>query len=177
MIKAVAISFVLCMAFLLAWIWRPRATLKPAVWMLLIAYGVLGGWALWFGLFAPPDQEPAAFQYWKPTILYWSLSSILIAAPLLGFGEPVKIILGTYFAFSTKEWRLLNRVFAGLFAALGSINLLVAFTSTEGYWTGFKYSCSVLILFIILFRLSFVWIETMGRMAAYLYGRLKAYFS
>ena len=144
--------------------------------MLLISYLLLGGWALWFGLYAAPEQEPAAFVHLKPTIMYWVLSLILIVAPLLGSDYPIKVVLGTYFVFSSREWRWMNLGFAVLFTALGTANLLAAFTASESDWVGFKFSCMVNVMFIFLARLSFIWVETAGRIIVYLHQRAKAFF-
>ena len=74
---------------LIAWLWRPRQAAGPSAWILLIAFGALGAWALWFGLYAHPG-EPAGFAFWKPTVLYWTLAAIMIMAPLLGWGTETR---------------------------------------------------------------------------------------
>jgi intracellular septation protein len=173
---ALALSALIGLALLLAWRWRPRHPPEPAVWILLACYVLLGAWALCFGAYLGVDREPAGLQVWKPTIVYWLLALVLLLAPPLGLGLPVKAILGTYFAFSSKEWRWLNRGFAILFTAIGSVNLLVAFTGSESEWIGFKYACMVNVLIIILLRLSFVWVDLAGRVGALLYTRAKSYF-
>jgi intracellular septation protein A len=161
---------------LLCWVWRPRQAMEPGVRLLLVAYALLGGWALWFGLLAPHGQEPARFAFWKPTVLYWGLAGILLAAPALGWGYPAKAVIGTYFAFSNREWRWINLAFVALCAALGGFNLFVAFTSSRGEWEGFKFGCLVNVLGLLLLRLTFVWLDTLVRIGAYLYGRAKALF-
>jgi hypothetical protein len=42
-----------------------------------LAFGALGAWALWFGLYAHPG-EPRDSKFWKPTVLYWTLAAIMI---------------------------------------------------------------------------------------------------
>lgn len=176
MIQAAEVTCLVCVALLISWLWRPRQAVEPGVWMLLISYALLGGWALWFGLYSAQGQEPAGFVFWKPTVMYWVLAIILIAAPLLGGGYPIKAIFGTFFLLSNTQWRWMNGGFAALFALLGGVNLLVAFNLSEGNWIGFKYSCMVNVLFILLFRLNFVWLDTVSRVVIYLYGRAKALF-
>jgi intracellular septation protein len=140
-----------------AWLWRPRQAAGPSAWALLIAFAALGAWALWFGLYAH-SGEPAAFAVWRPTVLYWTLAAIMIAGPLLGWGYPVKIIVGAYFALSNREWRWINSGFAALYAILGGVNLWVASESSYKDWVGFKYACMMNLLIIVLFRLNFVWL-------------------
>jgi len=176
MTQAVILTVLLLAALFIAWLWRPRHAVPPMVLMLLISYAALGAWALWFGLYSTPAQEPTGFMFLKPTIVYWVLSIIMFVAPPLGFGYPIKIILGGYFAFSGREWRWLNRGFAVLFAALGSVNLFLAFYSSEADWAGFKFSCMVNLLFALLLRANFVWLDTVGKITAHLYARAKTLF-
>lgn len=161
---------------LLSWVWRPRQAMEPGVGLLLAVYVLLGAWALWFGLLAPDSHEPARFVFWKPTAVYWTLAAILIAAPALGWGYPAKAVIGTFFAFSNREWRWINLGFAALCAALGGFNLFVAFTASRGEWEGFKFGCLVNVLGLLLLRLTFVWLDTLVRIGAYLYGRARALF-
>ena len=118
----------------LAWYWRPRQPLEPGVRFLLATYVVLGAWALWFGLYALPGAEPTALLLIKPTVMYWVLAATLFAAPALGWGYPVKAVFGTYFVFSTTEWRWINRGFALFCAVLGAINLVLATGYSRDDW-------------------------------------------
>jgi intracellular septation protein len=175
MTEAVGITCLIGALLLIAWLWRPQQAAERGVRMLLIGYAVLGGWTLWFALYAP-GQEPAAFVIWKPTVIFWMLAITVIGAPLLGWGHPFKAIFGTFFAFSNRVWRWMNWGSGILFAVLGSVNLLVALMLSEGNWDGFKYSCRVLLMFIILYRLNFVWLDIVGKVVIYLYGRAKVLF-
>jgi len=139
----------------------------------MIAFAALGAWAIWYGLYAHPG-EPASFMIWKPTVLYWTLAAIMIIAPLLGWGYPAKIILGTYFALSTREWRWINRGFAAVYSVMGGVNLLVASEASYKDWVGFKYSCMMNLLIIVLFRLNFVWLPILADVSIYLYRRTTA---
>ncbi len=159
---------------LIAWLWRPRQAAGPSVWTLLIAFGALGAWALWFGLYAH-SGEPAGFVFWKPTVLYWTLAAIIIAAPLFGWDYPVKIIVGTYFALSNREWRWINLGFATMYIIMGGANLWVASESSYKDWVGFKYACMMNLLIIVLFRLNFVWLPLLiEEVSVKLYRRASA---
>jgi len=151
-------------AFLaLAWAWRPRKRIDRGAIALDIAFALLGAWALWFALLSDGAAEPAGFAHWKPTILYWTLAAILVAAPALGQLHPIRYILGTYFVFSRGEWKWMNLGFAILFAILGAVNLYIAYRYDETSWGGFKWGCRINFLFLILLRISFVWMDTLAR--------------
>jgi intracellular septation protein A len=175
MIRSAAITLLLALALWTAWQWRPKQAPEPGVRLLMVFYAALGAWALWFGLFAAPGREPADIVHLKPTIVYWGLALVLFLAPPLHLGYPSKALLGTYFTFSNREWRWINRGIAALFALLGGINLFICLRSTEDEWVGFKFSYMVVVLIIILCRFTFVWLDTFGRIAMHLYTRAKAY--
>ncbi len=158
---------------LCVWLWRPRQASSPSGRVLLVAYGTLGAWAIWFGLYGHAG-EPAQVLHWKPTILYWTLAAILWVMPLLGLGYPAKILLGTYFALSNREWRWINRGFALIYTLLGAVNLVVATQASEKDWVGFKYAIMMNLLIIILFRLNFVWLPLLAEVAIHVYQRTTA---
>ncbi len=172
-----AITLLVGVLLLISWLWRPQQPPERGVRALLIGYAVLGTWALCFGWYAPPGQEPAAFVFWKPTVLCWMLGIVLIVAPLRGAGYPVKAIFGTFFALSNRVWHRMNQAAAALFVVMGAANLLVALNLSEGNWDGFKYSCRVLLMFLILLRLNFVWLDLISRVVVALYRRAKSLFS
>ena len=153
-----------------AWRWRPPQAASPSAWVLLIAFGALGAGALWFDF----HPEPAGFAFWKPTVVYWTLTAIMSIVPPLGGGYPAKIILGNYFALSNREWRWINRGFALLCAVLGGVNLVAASEASYKDWEGFKFSCMVLLLTIVLFRLNFVWLPILAEVSIHLYRRATA---
>jgi len=160
-------------ALLIAWLWRPRQAATPSGWILLGAFAALGAGALWFGLYAP-EGEPAGLGFWKPTILYWTLAAIMIVVPWLGGGYPAKIILGTYFALSNRQWRWINRGLAAVCVIFGGVNLWVAHQSSLKDWEGFKYSLMIFLLVIVLFRLNFVWLPILADVCIYFYRRASA---
>lgn len=168
--SAVIITILLVALLILSWLWRPRVQAERGALLLLMAYALMGGWALWFSFFAP-DQEPPEFGFWKPTIMYWSLATIVFISPWLGWGLPVKAIFGDYFALSPRLWRFMNRTFAILYALLGGINLYTAFNNSTGDWTGLKYGLMMNLLIIILFRINFVWLPILLDVSVHLYQR------
>ena len=158
----------------LAWLLRPRQRMETGVRLLLAAFALLGAWSLWFGVLAPPGAEPAPFRFYKPTILYWTLAAILVAAPLRGWGYPIKAVIGTYIVFSDREWKWINRGFAAAFTILGGVNLFIALTANESDWEGFKWGCMVNLVAVFLLRLTYRWLDAAVRIGAYLLVKLRA---
>ncbi len=172
---AIIVALIVAASLVVSWLWRPRQPLEGGVRLLIVVFGLLGLWALFFGWFAP-GEEPEWFAVWKPTLYFWSLAVVLIVAPFANMGYPVSAIFGTYFALSRNQWRWMNVAFSAAFVLLGAVNLLVAFKLSAGNWEGFKYSLLVLSGFIILLRLNFVWLEIIGRVVIHFYRRIKARF-
>lgn len=151
-------------ALALAWRWRPRGAIEPGVLLLLAVFAAFGAWALAFSLFAPAGlHEPEALAIWKPTILYWTVAFVLLVSPRLGWGVPAKAIVGTYFTFSSLEWRWINRGVAFFCAILGALNIYIATTDELGGWEGFKFASMVNVVGLLLLRLTFLWIDTLVR--------------
>jgi len=174
MMRTAAIVAVLGGALAVAWLWRPHGSRSPAVRALLALYGVLGAWALWFGVLAPGAREPELVQLCKPTVVYWALATLLVVGPLRGWDYPAKWVVGTYFTFSAREWRYINVALAAFLLALGGLNLYVAFTGSRDEWEGYKWSCMANVAAILLLRVTFLWIDSAVRLARYLYGRVRA---
>jgi intracellular septation protein A len=154
-------------------VWRPRQAPSPAAWALLVAFGALGAWAVWIGVYAQ-HSEPPGFAFLKPTIFYWTLATVMGVGPWLGWDYPAKIIVGTYFALSKREWRWINSGLTVIYAVMGAANLLLASRATYNDWVGYKYSLMMNLLIIVLFRLNFVWLPILADVTIYLYRRATA---
>jgi len=161
-------------ALVLAWCWRPRHPVAPGIWILLACYGVLGAGALWLGLRAQPEPESMTLQMWKPTLLYGVLAGVLIYSPLRGWGYPAKAVIGAYFVFSNREWHWINTALAVLCAALGILNIVIAYGYTQDEWNGFRFSCMMNLLALLLLRMAFVWMDLVVRVVVHLYTRTRS---
>ena len=170
--SALAASVMWITPLFVAWLWRPRRPADPSAWVLLVACCALGIWALWFGLYS--HVEPASVVFWKPTVLYWTLALVALGAPLVGWGFPVKIIVGAYFALSNREWRWINRGFAAVCIILGGVNLVVASNVSYRNWVDFKASCLMNLFIIVALRLNFVWLPIIAEVCLQLYRRTRA---
>jgi intracellular septation protein len=167
-----AVSLLWAALLLVAWRWRPSQATTPSAWVLLIAFGALGAGALWVDFFVRP--EPQSFTLWKPTVVYWTLAAIMLVVPPFGGGYPAKIILGNYFMLSNREWRWINRGFGLFCILLGALNLAAAAQASYKEWEGFKWSCMVFLLTVVLFRMMFVWLPILAEVSIHLYRRATA---
>ncbi|MBI5918686.1 MAG: septation protein A [Nitrosomonadales bacterium] len=101
--------------------------------MLWITFGII---AVFGGATLILHDE--TFIKWKPTILYWVFSTVLLFSSLLFNKNPMKALLGDKMALPNHVWTRLNLAWSGFFALLGIINLYVAFNYTTESWVNFK---------------------------------------
>jgi intracellular septation protein len=79
---------------------------------------------------------------WKPTVFYWLAGAAFLASSWIGerplaerlFGRA----LGPEVQVPARLWRRLNWLWAGFCAALGALNLAVAYLASERAWVNFK---------------------------------------
>ena len=103
---------------------------------------VLGGLTL-----ALHDER---FIKWKPTLLYWLFAVVLALAPLLARRNLVRAMMEKGFSAPERVWNYLNLAWVVFFAALGAVNLYVAYHFSLGTWVQFKFwgLTGLLLLFV-----------------------------
>jgi intracellular septation protein len=100
------------------------------LWISLALVTVLGGLTVWL--------HSETFIKWKPTGLYWAMGlSFLISQFLLG-RNLLKLMLGEQLQLPEPVWTRLSLAWAAFFAAMGAINLWVAYTFSTDTWVNFK---------------------------------------
>jgi len=78
------------------------------------------------------------FIKWKPTVLYWLFSVILLFSNLLFNKNLMRALLHEKIALPLHIWNRLNLSWSLFFAVLGFINLYVAFNYSTDSWVNFK---------------------------------------
>jgi len=82
------------------------------------------------------------FIQWKPTVFFWLASVAFCASFWIGRQTLVQRLLGTalgeHAVVPEATWRRLNALWVLFYAALGALNLLVAFNASERVWVNFK---------------------------------------
>lgn len=100
------------------------------LWASLVLIVVMGGLTL-----ALQDKR---FIMWKPTLLYWLFASVLVVTPLVSGTNLIKAILGKELSAPERIWSRLNASWVTFFAAMGALNLYVAYNFSEAFWVQFK---------------------------------------
>ncbi len=86
------------------------------------------------------------FIQWKPTVLFWLVSVAFLGSFWIGKRTLAEHFLGTALGellsagqqVEPRQWRILNVQSVVFYAALGALNLLVAFHASERTWVNFK---------------------------------------
>ena len=75
---------------------------------------------------------------WKPTVLYWMFSAILLISNIVFGKNLMKLLLQEKVALPLHAWHRLNLSWSLFFAVLGFLNLYVAFNYSTDSWVNFK---------------------------------------
>ena len=78
------------------------------------------------------------FIKWKPTILYWIFGGILVYGNVAGRNFIRLLLAKAEIEMPERAWGALQNMWIGFFAAMGVINLLVAYLCSTDTWVNFK---------------------------------------
>lgn len=82
------------------------------------------------------------FIQWKPTVFFWLVSVALLASRWIGTQPLVARLLGPALGSGASvppgTWQRINLLWVAFYAALGFLNLAVAFNASEQVWVNFK---------------------------------------
>ena len=124
----------IAMLELLAFDWLRQRHIPPMHALSALLVLVLGGATLLL--------HNRLFIQWKPTVLFWVVSTAFVASFWVGertltqrFLEPA---LAGRVPVSAPQWRRMNLWSAVFYALLGALNLAVAYGASERSWVYFK---------------------------------------
>ncbi len=100
------------------------------LWISLALVVVLGGATIWF--------HNETFIKWKPTGLYWAMALTLWISLAMFRKNLIQAMLGAQLALPDAIWGKLNRAWVLFFAAMGVVNLYVAYNFSTSAWANFK---------------------------------------
>jgi intracellular septation protein len=78
------------------------------------------------------------FIKWKPTVLYWCFALALLGAQLLMRKNLIRSLMGKQMSLPDLVWDKLNLAWSTFFAAMGALNLYIAFNFPLELWVNFK---------------------------------------
>lgn len=103
------------------------------LWLSLGVIAVMGGLTIYFH-----DEE---FIKWKPTILYWAFALLLFVAQFGFRNNLMRKAMETQIKLPDPVWTRVNYTWMVFFAAMGVLNLFMAFIVFKGNtdaWVSFK---------------------------------------
>jgi intracellular septation protein len=128
----------------IAWLKLRGRKVEPMQWASLAIIVVFGGMTLLF--------RDETFIKWKPTVLYGLFAGALLLAPRLTGRNPLRAMMGSQIALPEAIWTRLTLAWAGFFAAMGVLNLFVAYTFALEIWVDFKVfgTLALTLVFVVL---------------------------
>ena len=112
------------------WLLARGRKVEPMLWLSLAVIVVFGGATIWL--------HDETFIKWKPSILYWLFAAILLAGRLVWSRNLIQSLLGTQLAVAPLVWERLLWAWIAFFAAIGGINIAVAYSVPTDTWVSFK---------------------------------------
>lgn len=100
------------------------------LWISLALVVLLGGATIWF--------HSETFIKWKPTGLYWAMALVFFASQSFFNKNLLQAMLGKDLQLPAPVWRRLNWAWVAFFAAMGVLNLYVAYHYSTSTWANFK---------------------------------------
>lgn len=100
------------------------------LWISLVIITLFGGATIYF--------HNETFIKWKPTVLYWFFGATLLISQALFGKNLIRLMMEKQIALPDPIWSRLNLSWVGFFAAMGVINLYVAYYFPTAFWVNFK---------------------------------------
>src|SRR5687767_383910 len=106
-----------------AWVWLRHRKVDKMLWVSLGLIVVFGGATLLF--------RDKLFIQWKPTVLYWLFAGVLAFAALALKKNLIRAMMESQVSLPEEVWTRLNASWIAFFAAMGALNLYVAYNFSE----------------------------------------------
>lgn len=126
---ATAVAIVATMAQITYLLLRGRKV-DGMLWVSLAIIVIFGGATIYF--------HNETFIKWKPTVLYWVFAVVLIGAQLTMGKNLIRLMMKAQIDLPDPVWTRLNLAWASFFAAMGALNLYIAFNFPTSVWVNFK---------------------------------------
>ena len=125
------------------WLKARGRKIDTMLWVSLGLVTALGSATIYF--------HSESFIKWKPTVLYWVMGASLLVGQLVFQKNGIKSLMGAQMSLPDSVWRKVNFSWVAFFAAMGCLNLWVAFNFPTSTWVNFKLfgSMALMLLFIL----------------------------
>lgn len=107
-----------------------RQKVDGMLWMSFAIITIFGGATIYF--------HSETFIKWKPTVLYWCFAAGLLFSQLVFKRNMIRTMLEKQMTLPDPVWTRIGISWALFFAAMGLINLYVAFNFSTSTWVNFK---------------------------------------
>lgn len=114
----------------IGYLYYKHGKVEPMQWISLGVIVLFGGATL--------ISHNDTFIKWKPTVLYWIMGGALLLGQLIFKKNLLKSLMGAQMELPETAWRMMNWSWTGFFAAMGVLNLWVAFHYDLDTWVNFK---------------------------------------
>ena len=114
----------------IGWVWFRHRKVENMLWVSLAVIVVFGGATLLL--------RDETFIKWKPTVLYWLFALVLVVADVFFKRNLMRAVMEKSITLPDPVWTRINVSWAGFFAVMGALNLLVAFNFPTDTWVNFK---------------------------------------
>ncbi len=91
------------------------------------------------------------FLFWRPTVINWSFSIVLLIFEFLFDKNLIKILFQKHISLPNKCWKLLVIGWSLGFFILGLLNILVAYNFSIDFWVTYKLIGSFLVTLVYIF--------------------------
>jgi intracellular septation protein len=140
---ATAVAIVATVAQI-AWLRYKNGVVEPMQWVSLGVIVVFGGATLL--------TQNETFIKWKPTVLYWLMGVALWIGYFVFKRNFLRQLMGAQLELPDPVWLVLLHSWAGFFAAMGVLNLWVAYHFDTDTWVSFKLfgGLGLMLVFVLL---------------------------
>lgn len=116
---------------------------EPMQWMSLGVIVLFGGATL-----LAHDEN---FIKWKPTVLYWLMGGALLIGQVVFRKNLLRSVMGAQLQLPDAIWLKLNWAWTAFFAAMGALNLWIAYHFDTDTWVNFKLfgGMGLMVVFVI----------------------------
>ncbi len=128
----------------IGWVWFRHRKVDTMLWVSLAVIVVFGSATLLL--------HDETFIKWKPTVLYWLFGVILLVAQFAFHKNLIRAMMGKQMTLPDAVWDKMLLSWAGFFAAMGVLNLYVAFNYSTDAWVNFKLfgGMGLMLVFVVL---------------------------